>query len=666
LPYPAPGWTTLLGEWGRELRLWALIVAALQLFRLLLIGLFADDLGPGVWSDIAAVMAVGLRFDVSTAAIWLLPTLLFSVSTAWLPWVGASRALRLLSWRLFVLLALFLFAVDLVYVDEYGDQFNQTLFGLVHDDTEAILITIWKGYHPLPILLGVGLLSALVLHRFTPWLTRELELCRRLRALRSPITRTLALVAILLLYIAMGRGGTLWGEPIRLKHAFVAEELFLNRCAVNPFTALRLALETHQQLQAGGGLELLWPSGDLQQALVRVAGQPGNDIDQALTQLARGHTGPAPKHLFVLLMESHSGWTVMPAWRDIGLSPQLAALAEQGLYFPHTLPASSGTIGSMNALIAGLPDAGLHINYEPRSTTPYPSALAAIFKRLGYRSRFFYGGYLSWQRLDSFAIAQGFDELYGGGHMSAGAQTNEWGVADAVLFDFVLSTLRKAPDTPSINFILTTSNHPPYDLDLEALGYPVKALPETLTITKEETLKVLGHLWYADREAGRFVRNAEAALPGSLFALTGDHTARLQVRFPGDNVFEQYAVPLIFYGPRVIPQAATLSRPASHQDLVATLVGLSAPAGFPYVSFGHDLLAGPDPKVAQGFKLMIGEDWIATTSEPPQLFSLGLEGEGPAPGTWLTQARDLHQALLALSWQRVKHGSALHTAPGEP
>jgi len=46
-----------------------------------------------------------------------------------------------------------------------------------------------------------------------------------------------------------------------------------------------------------------------------------------------------------------------------------------------------------------LPEAGAVVNYQRGSRQPFPTSITAIFKRLGYRTRMFYAGYLSWQRL---------------------------------------------------------------------------------------------------------------------------------------------------------------------------------------------------------------------------------------------------------------------------
>ncbi len=636
----------------------------MQVFRVILIGTFHTQLDAWRGAELARVFFTSLRFDVATAAVWVLPTFLLALAVLLLPLGRALDRLRRAVACAYTVVAMFIFGADLVFFSEYNDQFNQHVFGLFHDDTTAILITVWKSYHPVPVLLAAGSAAWLGMQLVRRWLAHTPSWLTRVAHIPGLGRRIAITIALFFFMAAMARGGTLWGEPIRLKHAFVADSLFLNRTVLNPFTALSKAVETKLLAERSGGDAAFWPEADLTGAvrLARemhgLAPEPlGRRLDDNLTVTARGSATP-PRHVFLILLESHDGWTVLPEYRRFGLSPQLSSLADRGVYFRNFLPSASGTIGSMNALMTGIPETGLNINYETTAARAYPTAVAETFRRLGYKTRFFYGGYLSWQRLDSFAMAQGFDEVWGGGSMvDDHTPTNEWGVSDQYLFDFVGK--RVTDDVPSFNFILTTSNHPPYDLDLDALGFPLKALPEPLRATKSDTLRVLGHLWYTDRETGRFVAETEERLSAPLFAITGDHTTRLQIKFPGDSVFEQVGVPFILYGPAVLGEQRGERRTAgAHIDIAPTLYELSAPAGFPYAAFGRDLFTKPAPSYGFGDRFVIGEDLIAPWNQAGTVFGLpGIARPHEAPA--LTEVARQYDALRALGWHRVRRGPNL-------
>ena len=79
-------------------------------------------------------------------------------------------------------------------------------------------------------------------------------------------------------------------------------------------------------------------------------------------------------------------------------------------------------------------------------------------KKLGYETRFFYGGFPSWENVGVFMSAQGFDKAYYKGSY-AGLPSNAWGTEDR----YFLERTKELFDAskPSFNVILTSSNHPP-------------------------------------------------------------------------------------------------------------------------------------------------------------------------------------------------------------
>ncbi|WP_303902544.1 LTA synthase family protein [Thiohalomonas denitrificans] len=663
------GTGALLHQWGKDLQLFVFVFAILQLYRPVLIGAFSARIGDKGFGDLLLVQGMGLRFDISTAASWAALTFLASLTILILPTGKLLHRLRLYVGYGYVVLALPLLAANLVFFHEYSDQFNHHIFGMLHDDAMAILTTVWKEYHPLLFLIATAPIMVLSLWLVRRWLLWNPRFVFALAAVRGGLARAGLALVLFFLFVVFMRGGTLWGQPIRLKHAHVVNDLMLNRMVVNPLSALRYTLDSKLALERSGNLDSLWPSRDLHAALAAVRdvhGETGpvpRDIDEGLRMQAAG-AATRPRHIFLVLMESHDGWTVMPEYRWTGFAPQLSDLAERGIYFANFLPTyTTGTIGALNVMMTGLPDTGLNVNYEPGTQKPLPSSTAETFRRMGYRTRFYYGGYLSWQRVDSFALAQGFDEVWGGGSMRAGASTNEWGVNDKHLFDFVLESMDD--NQPSFNLILTTTNHPPFDLDLERLGYPIKELPEPLVETKRTTMRELGHLWYADQQLGHFVAEAERQFGDSLFAITGDHTRRLEIRFPGDSVVEQDAVPFVLYGPEVLGERReTPATAGSHLDVPATLFELAAPAGFTYYSFGRDLLSKPSPSYGLGPSFIIGENFLATNAGPTNTWALP-GCEPPAVLDDLAEIREYNNALKALGWYRVRKGSQLPEAATE-
>src|SRR5437588_12663536 len=102
--------------------------------------------------------------------------------------------------------------------------------------------------------------------------------------------------------------------------------------------------------------------------------------------------------------------------------------------------------------------------------------------------------------------------------MPAHSRSNEWGVEDEDLFRFVLQ--HTGPE-PTFNLIMSTSYHPPYDVDVEKKGFDSSALKANPICAKlsADQVRVLGHLWYSDKCIGDFVSEAESELERPVFAI---------------------------------------------------------------------------------------------------------------------------------------------------
>ena len=159
------------------------------------------------------------------------------------------------------------------------------------------------------------------------------------------------------------------------------------------------------------------------------------------------------------------------------------------------------------------------------------------------------------------------------------------------------------------HMILTTSNHPPYTLDVDSMGFPRDKVRGKLpkSISKDEkTVTELGHIWYADKTMGDFVRKAEKKHPDTLFVITGDHSERFTFAVEQDTRTVS-AIPCIFYGQGVQQSWFSDNSIGCHMQIAGTLAEILGEPGFKYSAmmpsmfnnnayvFNHRLLA--DEKV---------------------------------------------------------------------
>lgn len=355
-------------------------------------------------------------------------------------------------------------------------------------------------------------------------------------------------------------------------------------------------------------------------------------------------------------MESYDAWATLERYKSLGLSERLMDLGRRGTFSRKVLSASNGTMWTFASMLTGLADVGVWTNYQPSARKPFPSSINPILQKLGLRTRMFLGGYSTWQRCGDFCLEQGFQELYAAPHFSQKVSSNEWGPDDRDLFDFVLRAVN--PDTPSFNFILTSSFHPPYSVDVYGRGFAHREVPADLKAiwtANPDYLYAFGHLWYADQMLGEFVDAAEKKYPGSLFVITGDHTSRKFLN-GHPTLYERTAVPFVLFGPEVLQGIAVPDDlVGSHHDIMPTVFELLAPRGFEYHAIGHDLLDPQRPQIGFGRDLIIGRDFIASRRPGGEIESLrGDLLPDSVPNLPRLQAE--YNAMLGIAWWRICHG----------
>jgi phosphoglycerol transferase MdoB-like AlkP superfamily enzyme len=654
-------WMRFAGQVQKDLKLWLACVGILEFFRICLILLFRDQMEEGTRPGEALVALVnGARFDSQSAGAATILVVLLSFACLRFDLEKVADRVRVAIGVGFFALTSVLGRINISYFREFHDQFNSFVLGVMFDDMGAVLTTISKEYSLVwEVLAGVAWMvagGALVAW----WLRSPFRRPGPLSLVARSSAARMLLVAVVVLSCTVAVRGSVGRRPVERKDAAISSDSFLNKVMLDPYNSLRYAWITHRRLSGSRGLSSFLPDEDIAAAARRgaVTAGPLENLDDALARDAAGPKGVVPRHLFLVIMESLDTWPMMERYASLGLVENLKAMAREGIWIRRFLPDSDGTMKSFSTIITGLADAGLMTNYQPTARQPYPSSIAAIFSRLGYRTRFFYSGGAAWERIGPFSAEQGFEEVYCGGNIGGWARGNEWGVDDEYLYRFVLETVRD--DRPSFNLILTTSNHPPYDVDVYGKGFPLHELPERFSRGNATLLK-LGHLWYSDRAVGDFARQVEKTLPRTLLAITGDHWSRWSV-LPQPPAFERSSVPFILHGPEVL---AGLERPpvlaGSHMDIGPTLVELAAPRGFRYHALGRDILASGGRPLAFGTQWILGPDFIVSTGDDPEFLPLPetpLPPDLPDVDALLRRYDDLY----AVSWWRIKNGPALPPA----
>ncbi len=589
----------------KDLKLALAFILLLTIYRFFLLFYFRGMFSPGLGLGAYAVAVInGVRYDAMVAGVFTVIPIALSLLSIFTRIERIKLRLNTFLLFFFTISAAVLLLSHFLFYLEFRHNFDHLALGFLYDDRNAVLKTAWRQYPAGKGLILDGIVSTFFIC-FARRFIRQPFTGRATPKKRSPLANFFLGLLWIMVYVVMLRG-SLGTRPVQQKDAAVTEDIHLNSHIANPFMAMVHTIEANFKMHQASGIGVFLPNDTIDKAARRYFNnRAGQDLDALFLRPARGASQP-PQHIFLIIMESMDAWNLLEKYRAFDLLPNLKALGQQGILLQNFIPASSGTMSSLSAIITGLPDAGVVTNYQPSAQKPYPTSIAPIFQQLGYKTRLFYGGYLSWQRIQDFCREQGFNEIYGGGHMGQW-RGREWGVDDDVLFDFVEKSM--AGPERTFDIILSTSYHSPYDIDIGQWGFPYKSYPAGFEARKANVpVTVFGHLWYTDKVLGNFIRTVQRQYPSSIFCVSGDHRSHNYVDLSSCSLYERTAVPLLLYGMGLRMNGESCRKIAgSHMDIAPTLIELAAPKGFAYHALGSDLL-DPDRK-QQG----IGRELMITT-----------------------------------------------------
>ena len=574
-------------------RAWVLVVplvVALSLIRLGQLAYFwpAGYHVPG--ADIASVVLQGFRFDLKVSAIAGFILLLV------LPWVSGKTNGRIATGAsfLFVMLSL----VNLHYFGFYKTPIDSLVFGLVEDDTAAVLQTIWRDFPVIWTLLLAAVLTfgSVALHRR---LERRLRPDTLLQTHHGAVKVVLAVVVFFALVFA-GKG-TLREMALQRQHLTVTTSQFLNDMVPNGVIALKYAWDSRGQSQnlqnPLAGLKTMGFDSAL--AAADVLGMPHGseaEVKAALTAHPPLPAGSVKKNLVFFLMESWSAEPMLYQAPKFDVLGRLAPMLDKACHFSNFDSAHAGTHPSLEAILFSTPITPLTLGDVGRK--PIPWSIAKVVRDAGYQTLFVTSARSGWRDLNRVLKVQGFDEVVDANTLKEAypeATLGLWGVWDNYVFKYLKTRLAaQPPNKPMFVFVLTSTNHPPYDLPPD-----YQRVPRDMTLWRGETssdtlLPNLDSYHYAADLLGGFVQELQSGphKRDTIVAATGDHNVRsFGVYAEASRRYLMRQVPFVIWGDGIAcgPQQQL---PASHRDMFTTLLPLVGIDG-PYINTGRNLLRTP-------------------------------------------------------------------------
>ncbi len=627
----------------------------LCIYRIIFIGGMHEYIA--VDSDFSLIFTAiysGAKLSLQTAGVLTLCMLISLVAE------GFSKRLR---WFRQVCSFCVLFITTLLFIarfpfyQQFHSGFNQMIFTAMHEDVYALFISLIEEFH-LPLKLCIVVLLVCVLNYiFNKFIDKKWGFFKWSK-LKSKYRLIILLIGVYLLAtLSLYGGGWSWKSGVNWENAGITNDTFLNESILDDYQAIYRAYANQMRMEACNGLSFSAQNvRDLAKSLTNKDG--GNDLSVYLAKEATGAKIEKPKHIFVIVSESYANWPLLDKYSNLHIADNMKKIIAEDdtIYTSHMLPSGSSTVGALMTMVTGMANSNLYLTTMPEAlANPYITATAPQMKNLGYETSFWYAGPATWENIQEFTLAQGFDNFYSRGNIDPNATGSVWGADDEYLYDAIFKQIDDNKMTFSV--ILNTSNHSPFNIDLEKEGFDASKVIEGLPDKEknnQELIKELGHFWYADKMASDFINKVKAKYPDSLFIFVGDHADRYNIdKVP--TMYERYSVPLIITGKGIQKDLLPEDMAGSQIDIMPTVIDLIAPEGFTYYSVGKSL---SENKLGQSYAFWITADAIGNTDdlvEKPQYFNREVLPDRTVLENYINGVR-------AISWWLGKYGTIIDEA----
>jgi len=488
-------------------------------------------------------------------------------------------------------------SLDFYFFLNYNNHFDALIFAFKNDSTVAIMKSIWADY---PVLLLV--LFWIV---FGVILRKVVRLIRDYR-INSFIKSPVLFYASILLFIGIffiGLRGSIGMFPLKIKHAYVTENQFLNKMTINGVFALKSVLSKGENKNN--------INSDYKKALTK---NGFTEIEQALkihlndtvkrvateklffkTTNENKFLVENPPNVVFLLVESFGTHFLNLHTKECNMLGSLEDELDNLFVFKNFLSSGNITVSTFENILVGS-------TFSPISQTPFKnislsSSIVIPFNNANYTTNFVYSGEYGWRNIGTYCKTQGFKNVITQKNIEKdypSAVTNPWGVHDEYVYKKIISILEKEKQ-PQFVFALTTSNHSPYELPNHYKQIPIKisdSILDKMLINEKLTYKSFLTFQYTADQIGQFIKQIKNSGLGenTIIAITGDHSSHKSFDYSITENFYKRKVPLLLYIPKKYQNnlSDNLKVFGSHKDIFPTLYNISL-SDIEYFNTGENL-----------------------------------------------------------------------------
>jgi len=590
------------------------------------------------FSDIVRAYGVGLRFDAKVLAIGLFPLLVFAIIS--IPFSSArytSVFLKIVfSYSFALLLAIFLIGyVNFYFYKFFQVNINVLVFGILEDDTAAILKSVWTDYPVFLILSIISVVGLCIWHTLKICVYR----CGSRKFHLSYWLRFSGVFIVVLFWVFMARG-SFETSPLDARSTTISTNEFVNSLASNGVFALKTAFSDKKASKINpNSAQFLLGLGfkDSNQALASYLGvDPSCPVEGlecfSVTDTSTNLLNAKPNVVFIL-MEGFSQYYYNLNSAKFNLLCGLDTMLEQNqaYVFNRIVSSCATTIYSLENLLIGTPISP--ISQSEYYCTPFSTAVTKPFKENGYTTSFVTGGKLGWRNLDKFLVNQYFDSVEGDAALKRycnDAKSCEWGIHDESIYERVMQKLNDSKGTPQFIFALTISHHTPFDIpvdyEAQALVLP-NELKQRLRTDEKLAFKGFKAFQYANYCLVNFLKDIQRSpfAANTIVAITGDHNTLQFVNFDANELLIKHSVPFIILAPTKYRPVHNVDNQivGSHRNVFPTIFNLAL-SNTRYFNTGESLINPKGVKSNFGvynYNTFYSSSGVVIAKEPPLYFA---------------------------------------------
>jgi len=533
-------------------RVIVLLMAVLSLSRIATMAWYWDrvEATGGAWF----ILQQGVRFDLVLMGMLMGPALLLA------PWL-ANLKKGVTGLRIYMAaVTVFVLWVELgtiPYIDQYDSRPDYIYVEYLIYPRE-VLTMLFQSYGLLMAVAGTATVACAVL-------TWRLTRSPAKLAVYKPLPGALLLTPLVLVAVFAMIRSTLDHHPVNPSTVAFSTDSMVNQLPLNsPYTLIYAIYEQNRDANGGSAnygkmnrekvLRIVAETAGLEDGVDLQSDTPTMHDQVATRRLDR------PMNLVIVLEES-LGAEFVGSLGGKDLTPNLDALASQGIWFERLYATGTRSVRGIEAIISGFPPTSKRSVVKLNETQKDFFTIAGLLAKQNYQTSFIYGGSAHFDNMRRFFMNNGFETVIDQKDYANPQFTATWGVSDEDLFLKANEYLESLGDRPFFSLVFSSSNHKPFEIPAGKVETrPGPDGPRDTAVA------------YADYAIGRFLDMARASSywDNTIILVVADHNSRVK---GADLVpVEHFHIPGVILGANIEPR--TIPGITSQIDLLPTLLSL--------------------------------------------------------------------------------------------